>query len=364
MIFVDGERIDLKNIGKYAGEDHVMKVLAKAYQRLLELDFPNKPIKFKCDALENGVKEGKKGIYYPFTGEIGTPAGTSEVVYALSQRASKNNMEISYKPRGETMRKSFILHARDVDKILWLMCACPLYQAGRIYIEDLQAKAAEVAKRRAGSSTLTFYLYNEKSPLYDDESKLMSIGLAIGIANPEELSVDGLRNAIFDKVEFSEKGADRSFGYKWFNDAVDEFNPKMKALADVQKAIDKKSIVFNAKTFKWMLLDGSGNEIRILCPVEPSKLSLKREVLAAFCLRNSDAYNLINDTSQTATTYEDLTSEVALERELVSGSFGDFATMEWSELKALAKKNGIMTHGKKKDDLIKELEHKRETLVS
>ena len=91
---------------------------------------------------------------------------------------------------------------------------------------------------------------------------------------------------------------------------------------------------------------------------------MKREVLAALCLRDIDVYNMINSTYQTATTYDDLVSEVALSRDKEAESFGDFAVMEWADMKALAKKNGIMTHGKTKDVLIKELEHKRETLVS
>lgn len=365
MLFLDNERIDLKEItkkGGYKGTDHVMQQLAQAYAQAQEIGFP---LKFKYDKLRVGAKDGKTAIRIPFNAEIETPSGTAMLVYAQSSTPDKSGIGNVYRPLGENMRKTITLQSKDIDKILFLMIGEPRMKHGQMYIEDLEKKARLKAEKRTAGSTLNFYLYNQKSPLFDDEEKLVSIALALGIADPMEMGVDSIKNAIFDKIEAAQKINDGTFNYKWFDTAIDEFTPAMTALKDIQKATDKKIIRFNQKTYKWVMMDEHGKDTRILCPVEPHKTSMRREILAALCVRTPEIYDLIKLGVEDAVKEEYAGDDIAIERESTGDEVKriDFASLGWQELRATAKKNGILIKGKTKVDLIKELEHRREALV-
>jgi hypothetical protein len=364
MLYLNDERADLNVLENYKGSDYVLKLLASTYQQAKEMGFP---LKFKCDALQKAYKEGKKGIYIPFSGDIQTPTGSVKIDYCQSARSVAGGVGINYKPRGESMTKTWKLDKGDLDKILFLMVGCPLVKNGTIYIEDLEKRAAEVASRRTAGSALSFYLYNEHSPLYSDENKLMTIAMALGIPNvkPETYGLNELKNMIFEKVEAAEKIHDATFGYKWFGDAVNEFTPLMTALKDVQTAIDSNIIRFNDKLFKWMLLDGKGNDLRILCPIEPAKTSLRREILADYCLKDKEAYGLIRTNIDSVKKEEYSIGDVSLSREATGDEIekADFATMEWMKLRSLAAKNSILIKGRNKAEIIKELESRRDALI-
>lgn len=360
MLFVNDERIDLRTLDGYKGNDYVLRQLSTARQRIKELGYP---IKFKCDSLEKGYKEGKKGIYIPYIGEIETDAGSASIVYAQSARSVQGGVGVNYKPRGEAIRKTWTMKENDLDKILFLMVACPLVKTGLLYIEDTEAKAQAVANKRKGGSALLFYLYNEHSPIFSDEEKLVFIASSLGVSNPLNLGLNELKNVIFEKIESAEKIHDGTFGYKWFNDAMTEFTPLMTALRDVQVAVDKKIIRFNDRSYRWMLLGGGGDEVRIICPVEPAKTSLRREILANHLLKDKEVYNLITGTVEKQKKEEDVVGDVNIARDATDQvSKIDFATLEWSEIRSLAAKSGILIKGKKKEDLVKELELRRETI--
>ena len=363
MLYLDDVRVDLKGIEKYSGTDSVMIQLREAANRVKEHGMP---IRMKCDALHTGKKEGKKGIWIPYIGEVHTNSGTSMLVYANSARSDKGGVGVNYRPRGIDFTKTMVFNDTDIDKLLFFMVGCPLYKTGALYIEDLEEKAKSIAKARAASSTITFYLYNESSPIYGDEKKLMQIASALGITTPEDRGLNELRNTIFDRVEASEKINDAAYGYKWFARAVQEFDSSMEALMHIQRAVDKKIIAFNKNTFKWMLLDEAGNNLRILCPVEPHKASMQREILAALALRDSEVMDMLKASYKTKVKEEMGDFDVDIERAPSAGDDGnklDFATMDWNDMKALAKRNNILTFGKKKPEIIAELEHKREALV-
>ena len=365
MLFVNDERIDLREItrkGGYKGDDFVLQQLAKAYTEVQEIGFP---IKIKCDKLRKSTKDGKTAIRIPYNAGIDTPSGTAMLVYATSSHPDKGGFGNIYRPLGENMRKTLTLDKKDIDKILFLMVGEPRIKYGTLYIEDLEKKARLKAEKRTAGSTLNFYLYNEKSPLFADEERLIGIALALGIADPDKMGVNELKNTIYERVELAEKINDGTFGYKWFDTAVDEFTPVMTALKDIQTATDKKIIRFNQKTYKWMLLDENAKDTRILCPVEPHKTSMRREILAATCVKNPEIYDIIKMGVDAVARDEFAGDDIEIERESTGDEVKriDFASLEWHELRALAKKNTILLKGKTKIDLIKELEHRREALV-
>jgi hypothetical protein len=364
MLFINDERIDLKRVGEYTGRDPVMILLFNAYEKVKRLGYP---IVFKSDKLQKGYRDGKKGISFLYSGEVNTQHGTTTIVYATSAHADKFGVGVDYRPRRGKFENEWHLHAGDLDKILFMMVGCSLVKAGTIYVEDRKAIASELARKRSQGSTLMFYLYNEQSPVYHDIDKLCQIALAIGISNPSELSDDLLRNAIFERVEAAEQVKDGTFGYQWFDDSIKEFTPVITALTFVQKALDERRIRFDDKMFRWNLVDDKGDTLRMLCQVEPQKHSLRREILATLCTKNSEIYSLI----KLDKPKEQETPKSKLPDELPSAGVQpttpeddtppkqdgevDFDAMSWPQLKSLATKIGISVYGKKKSDLLKEL---------
>jgi hypothetical protein len=360
MLYVNDEKIDLNKIKGYRGTDSVLKKLSDAYEKIDQLGFP---IKLRCDKLQSGSREGKKGIFLPYSGEVETDYGTAVLVYAQAAQPDKNGVSVKYRPRGEKFEKPMTIHNKDVDKLLFFMLACPLFKAGVIYIEDLEEKARQVATLRASSSALTFYLYNESSPIYNDVERLCNIAAALGIAKPEILGLNEIRNAIFDRVEAAEKIHDKTYGYKWFNSAVSEFSPKMEALTVIQRATDLNLIKYNPLSFRWFYLDSTGKEMKVICPVEPHNASLNREILAAFLIKNKETYETIQEAMKAVRTRPmNSDTSVALSREGDSEQI-NFEELSWNELRKLATANNVIVKGRSKQDIIKELEYRRQTII-
>jgi len=361
MLYINDEKIDLKTIKHYKGQDGVLKQLSAAFDRADQIGFP---IRLRCDKLQSGTREGKKGIFIPFTGEVETDFGTAILTYAQAATADKNGVSVKYRPRGEKFEKPMTINEKDVDKLLFFMVGCPLFRAGTIYIEDLEAKAKEIATMRASASALTFYLYNEASPIHNDTDKLFAIGASLGIAKPELLGLNEIRNAIHDRIESAEKIGDKTYGYKWFNEAVSEFTPKMEALAVVQRAIDMNLVKYNELKFRWVYLDSTGKELRPICSVEPHSSSLRREILAAYILKDGQAYDTIKEAIRSVRTRA-VTSDpgVALKREGEEDEPMNFEEMTWNELRKLATANNVIVKGRSKVEIIKELEYRRSTMI-
>jgi len=288
------------------------------------------------------IKEGKKGVFTPFKFTVNNSQGTNTVVFC--ETATKDAVgNMTYYPKGEWFKGSKTLGINDMEAAIYYSLLCPYVKSGLIVIENKEAEAREVADARNAVSKYMYYLYNETSPIYDDTEKLISIAKAFGIGKSEDMNPAVLRNAIYDAIITRE--ATSKDGVKFFENILGGTDQTLKPLADIQTLLDAKELYIDNNDFSWKFKGGT--KFLALNPTDVQNTLAAKNKLANHLLANATAYETVNSILGSLSG-EKVTVTTAEELEM----------LEYKDLLALAKDNGVKANGKTKDKLILELRQK------
>ncbi len=377
MLYIDDNLVRLDAIREYQGDDSLMTRLK---QNLAKIDhwpvnyysFKYRPGMTEKDK-KSGITETKRGNSFPLTVTMSSDEGSRKVVYCTNVKR-KDGMNI-YEPRMTTFKKSWIKSKQDKEFVLWFITCAPEYKSGLIVLENLEAEATEVAQQRSVAAGPHFFLYSEFSPIAGDIQKLRKLAMAWGVTGVENMSLDRVKNRLYDAVMLAEKQKRFQYGLKSFNQAVQEENPFLDLLAIVTQAEDKKVLTYDARTHMYLLSDGGKGTV--LARLVPSEANKKKETLATILSADKDKLNLLKKAIEARENPDketemlgpvDLKGKV-VEDEVVNdnkkggqkkkgsvefNSETDFKNLKWSLAIKAAKQAGLSM--KKKEDLIPELE--------
>jgi len=347
MFFINDEKLDLQ---KAANSDNLIaKQIAEEISRL-QISLAKKPMRIKWrDGImtlnrKSRLKEGKKMAFSPFTVQVNNAQGTNKVTYC--DQALKGDFgTIKYTPKGHAFRGTMVLGINDLELAVYYKLFSPFVKSRTIVIEDREAEARERTEARQKIASYHFYLYNEASPLYDDEDKLGQIAKAFGVQNTTTMSLDVLKDEIFRAVELRESlNKDGIITLQRFIDGGDQL---LKPLADIQTLFDDGQLVLDRNKYSWTFKDGSS--FFQLNPTEAFDLAVAKNKLAMYITSDKIAYDTVTAMIQ----------GIAPAREIPKVDANtDFEMMEWADLKIVAKEHGIKTHGKQKAQIIEELKKK------
>lgn len=367
MIYINNEVFPLDEIVAYEGDDDIIVKIGNKYRELqndhgfMSGDEP-KIIKHRKGTFKivsnTGFKEGKKGIYVPFSAVVKSKMGTKMIT--VCESAIPSDAGYVYEPRGDWFKKKWVLGPDKIELLLFMILFCPEIQSGKIVIEDLAGDAFLIAKERGKKTNLEFYLYNDMSHIYNNRKRLEIIAQVFGISSVGNIrDINVLKNAIFRAVEKAELD-NSGMGYKQFKELVSgtvKVNYKMRAL--VQDAVDKGIIYFDSKEdYAWKMSSAlSGTNPKILTRVAPSESDDAVDILVAHLQGKSADYELI----ALSCNPEELMGEAGDEVEEESIRRVDrpskpLAEMKMFELWKYSARIGHPYHRKKKAALIQELE--------
>jgi hypothetical protein len=257
--------------------------------------------------------------------------------------------------------KNLFLDSDDIELIVYLAATWTYLKNGVVTIDNPKAEHDAIARIREEGSTLNFYLYNKQSPVYDNRELLNKMASALGVPNAQGMTIEMVRNHIYDRVEASQKANDLTYGYSWFNDAIKGDSESVEILALIQEAINKKAISYNEKTYRWNILDMDGKETQQLCMVEPARAAAKKEFLARYLQSNDNMFELLSLTVQGVIEATGKKPKAPLP-ELTDAV--DFKTLKFGEKRRLAKTYGMENVMAQNDEkLLAFLEAHRQAIV-
>ena len=163
-----------------------------------------------------------------------------------------------YKPLGKNdFKRSYAVDkAKRPDFIFFMMELCHKTKDGTVIFEDRKAEARKRIAKDDKANAVKFMITNSMSPLSPEnsgsEDMLRMIAAAWGVphAHNQRKSLDEVRVELLDIVEIAEKKADSERGFDTF---LSEINSKERIVlrANIQRAIDKKTISYDSKEFTW-----------------------------------------------------------------------------------------------------------------
>lgn len=341
MFYINEEKLVLS---KAAKSDSLIAQSIAAKLAELQKTLEKKPMRLKWREgimkvnRKSKLKEGKRGVFVPFTATKNNSQGTNVVTYCES--AIKHQNANRYEPKGEWFKGSRVLGINDIELAIYYSLFCPYVKSGLIVIENRDAEATERANARKRMAQYSWHLYHESSPLYEDIAKLTEIARAFGVPNTEGMELDTLKEAIHNAVTVRE--ASHQDGIQLFERYIKGEDRLMKPKSDIQSAIDAGELRLDFQSAAWRTKTGIFLQLK---PTEVFDSETAKEVVARYINDNAEAYSIINAINA---------SEKDVDVPVLSG-VEDLDTMDWESLKALAKRHGVTVKLRKPDQVREDL---------
>jgi hypothetical protein len=290
MLFIDNERIKLEDIRTYKGKDSVINHLKENLEELETRFFDRAGfIRFRWKKslvkvnTRSGLKEGPKFISIRMAESVRTDGGDVMVTYAETSKMV--GMEVKYKPSYLGFRKTLILGKNKKELALYLYAVSGIIKAAsKVVIDDPEKENEVLAKKRAENSALEYYIYNEDSPLSQDEDRLRSMALSWAVADSDTIALPTLKNKLYEAVSGAKE---IEYQQKAFIEAVKEESPFYDILALINKVESMKILKYS--DFEWNLTSPTG-ERRMMLKVPPQNSGRAKFQLAYELLGNSNKY--------------------------------------------------------------------------
>jgi hypothetical protein len=225
----------------------------------------------------NPRPDAPKSVTIPFVGMTNTEEeGSVEWRYYKTTRKEGKNDKVIYMPTHmEDFAGTKIINKNEIDLLFFLVeCSNLMRKAGQegyIMVEDRQADAVELVKRKANHSKIQTLLFDEdhrlKTPI------LKKVAKALFIPDTDLMSDEELR-VFLDRFTSHEAQAQE------FLDACND-DDLVKKRGILQIAIDTKAIGFDAKNNKWCYMDEEGKFAQVITTVKGAKDS--KEFLYDYC---------------------------------------------------------------------------------
>jgi len=237
------------------------------YQKFLDEVLPNLPdtVIFKratpLKRNATGLMEVDPRIFTPFEAiSDDEKYGSQHWRYCVSAPRKDKNGKWMYKPLGMEFKRSLAIKKSQPDFIFFMVELCHKVKDGTIICEDRKKEAREMIAKDEKDIAVKFMINNKLSPLSPhntgSEDMLRMIAAAWGVshAHNKKKSLDEIRVELFGVVSQEEKKHDVSGrGYDTFLNEI-KSREKIVLRANIQRAVDNKTIAYNKEEFTWMYM--------------------------------------------------------------------------------------------------------------
>lgn len=343
MFYIDGKYLDVNSDTPEAREyRNLRKRITEEYEWPIS-------IKTRRGQLINitGVKDHDKVISIPNKTLYECEGVTREWTYTPSHPVNVKGIQTF--PESRINIKGAMLLNRnshiDVDKAIYLMFISEhgVSYSNKIYYEDRKKEAQKYVQSKASMSAVNYYLYDEDSPLTEQDIRTIAMSLGISKADDEKFSLDEVKMQLETAIVNGEKTGDKSINYQAFKEHV-KGGENVIFLANIQKMFDENVVLFDDVHCDFWILDESGKKLDRFFKISTQDIYRKEKLLMAW-LRSNPTYL---ETVEKRIGVSSLDIETRLTKE-------ELDKMNWNTLRFTAKKMNVNTYGKERKEVIKEI---------
>lgn len=344
MIYVNGKYLDPMGNDSYAEEYRALR------KRLLSDEF-QWPIVIKTRKTPminpTGYVEPPQNVVIPSVSMIEMEFGTVEWRYTTGHPQVVNGV-LQFPINRIFLNETTIIERDHIDLALYLIFkAKPGVSDGFLYLHDTRKEADEYAKNRARFGAVSYMLYDEDSPL--SGSDIRTIALAFGISNADspKYTDNEVKRLLEEAIINGETTGDELVNYKKFKE-YSRVGEHVKQMAAVQKLYDNKIVEFDSTDGSFYLLDGNGARADKVFKISVVDIRKKDALFLKFLRENERMRYMLK---------EDYGVDVTGDTH--SFYYEELMAMDMSELRKVAKTEGVESFGRKKDDIIADIMRKR-----
>jgi hypothetical protein len=191
-----------------------------------------------------------------------------------------------YKKSRFIFSDSFTVNYKQIDLAFFILYKSNFLSSGYMKLVNKKEEAKKQVSAKQRMISTRWYLYDEASPIYNNEETIRMIALAFGVSradNRDDFSLDQIKLALESVIEKAEVEGNREKNENAFKNALDMDGAiKMKSL--VQKAIDNEIIGFEAPS--WFMIGEKGKLGEKMCTVPSTEFDRADEVLIEYLKRN------------------------------------------------------------------------------
>lgn len=288
MLFINDEKIDFQEIKGYSGTDPLKRFLK---EKMAEIKAGPQQLQFKYREgvirlnKKEGLPEGKKTVI-SWDDPVSSSRGSEYWVCATSRTKNPNGTFKYVFPsvRGLVSGKVFVKSLsldkdRDIDLVLFLLCASSRVRTGLIILENSEAEAMNRLTKSVDKDELKVIV------LRMAPEKLRKLGSAFQIENSKSVGEYALREAILGKADIMVSAKNKTYADILAMVKSDETSTMR---ANVQVAKDMGILAYQNGVYGFA--NEKGNVITAILTIPTKREFEKDEVLIAFLEQNNEVY--------------------------------------------------------------------------
>lgn len=290
MLYVNNQFLDVYSDTPFAKQyESYRKHIEREYKFPIIIRTRREPI-----VNPTGVMEAPKNVMLPAVSVVNDGKANVEWRYTPSHPRMVNGT-LEYPMKRIFLKEVNYFTEKDIDLVIYLMfLASPGVKDGFLYVENKKREADEYARVRGRLSAVTYYLYDESSPL--SESDVRTIGLALGIsnANSPEFTTNQVKMMIEEAVKEGELNGSYICNYERFKEHA-LVGERTKLFASIQKLFDMNRLRFDVALSTFILLDENGKDVEQLYKISSSDYVRRIEMFANYVRANSKVADMLSD---------------------------------------------------------------------
>lgn len=277
MIYYDGILVNYKDLDN--DESGKGKEVASQIAEIQTKFFGKNATGYAVLRFPNGARkqDEKTGMWYPAKPYCVFHKSQDRMwVYSTRKKTTINDVD-NYGDAFTVIRDPYVIQKKDIEFLWFLSNHCTDVKAKRIFIEDLEEKAAKQAKDIASDVDIRFMIYGKSSPFVNSEELFRKVATSFGVENVNRLGFNQVKNALYGLVSDGEKNKNRFINYEVFEKLVNG-KRSLRAAYIIRTAIEDGTLKYSNRDFKWFITSG-GELVEPVFNVKLADVAHKEELL-------------------------------------------------------------------------------------
>ena len=205
---------------------------------------------------------------------------------------------------------------------------------------DKKAEAKKYVESRAQLSAVSYMLYDDESPLMDEDVRMIAMSMGISKADNKNVSIEEVKMELEKAIIEGEQTNDKFCNYKTFKEHA-KLGDQVRLLANIQKMYDKGFLSFDEVTSTFYYhFDEEMKEKEKIWQISPIDAYQKDKVLLKY-LQNNPIWK---ETLEKRLGVDTTNLFDSITKEKLDG-------MSYEDKKLLAKRMGVNSFGKTDEKL-------------
>lgn len=339
MFYVDGKFLDVNSDTPQAKE---YQKLAKRVRE--EFNWPiiiQSRKKRKVNTV--GLFEPSKTVLIPCITQVESDKGVNEWRFTTGHPSNtKHGQKFPISHIDITFE--LIINRNDVnavDKAIYLLfLSNNAVKSNKFYLVDKKAEAKKYVESRAQLSAVSYMLYDDESPLMDEDVRMIAMSMGISKADNKNVSIEEVKMELEKAIIEGEQTNDKFCNYKTFKEHA-KLGDQVRLLANIQKMYDKGFLSFDEVTSTFYYhFDEEMKEKEKIWQISPIDAYQKDKVLLKY-LQNNPIWK---ETLEKRLGVDTTNLFDSITKEKLDG-------MSYEDKKLLAKRMGVNSFGKTDEKL-------------